>query len=395
MMEERYIAAMVLSGVGDALGYKNGSWEFNHSGKSIHEELHQLGGLEKITVSQPRWMVSDDTVMHIATAEALVALGYEIDYVLLYKQLSSKYKDCMKNMSGRAPGATCMNGAHMLKPNLKNGHHIPFNPRGGGCGAAMRAMCIGLRFPRADNLLDLITVSIESGRMTHNHPTGFLGSLCAALFTSYAIQGKPVIEWGAALMTVLPKALEYVKTDGRDVKENEKHWDYFMEKWAAYLLERKISDGKSAPVFPKRYNVAERDVCYKKWSFSGWAGASGHDSVMIAYDALLGAGDSWIELCNRGMFHGGDSDSTGVIAAAWFGALYGFKGVPKLNYERVEFVDVLTNVGKRLHKLAMVKNILVYQPSLETEQQLFDMLQTAPDVPAVESPTVETATASD
>ena len=47
---ERYKASMVLSGAGDALGYKNGNWEFCHSGATIHEELEKLGGLEKIQV---------------------------------------------------------------------------------------------------------------------------------------------------------------------------------------------------------------------------------------------------------------------------------------------------------------------------------------------------------
>jgi len=28
------------------------------------------------------------------------------------------------------------------------------------------------------------------------------------------------------------------------------------------------------------------------------------------------------------MLHGGDSDSTGTIAGAWFGAAYGFKDIP-------------------------------------------------------------------
>ena len=33
------------------------------------------------------------------------------------------------------------------------------------------------------------------------------------------------------------------------------------------------------------------------------------------------------------MFHSGDSDSTGVIAAACYGAMYGFSGVPDCNHK--------------------------------------------------------------
>lgn len=40
---------------------------------------------------------------------------------------------------------------------------------------------------------------------------GFLGSLCTALFASYAIQGKPLVSWGRDLMTVIPKAEEYCR----------------------------------------------------------------------------------------------------------------------------------------------------------------------------------------
>lgn len=54
---------------------------------------------------------------------------------------------------------------------------------------------------------------------------------------------------------------------------------------------------------------------------------------MIAYDALLGAGGNWEELCLRAMLHGGDSDSTGTIAGAWFGAAFGLKGVPMSHIE--------------------------------------------------------------
>ena len=69
--EAQFKAIMMLSGVGDALGYKNGAWEFCHSGPAIHKELQQLGGLEKLDVKG--WLVSDDTVFHIAVAEALLS----------------------------------------------------------------------------------------------------------------------------------------------------------------------------------------------------------------------------------------------------------------------------------------------------------------------------------
>lgn len=40
---------------------------------------------------------------------------------------------------------------------------------------------------------------------------GFLGSLCTALFVAYAIQGKPLAQWGREMMKVVPMAEEYCK----------------------------------------------------------------------------------------------------------------------------------------------------------------------------------------
>lgn len=69
-LKEKYIASMVLSGVGDAMGFKQGDWEFCHSGITIHEEAEKLGGIEKLKIKLPDWPVSDDTVLHLATAES-------------------------------------------------------------------------------------------------------------------------------------------------------------------------------------------------------------------------------------------------------------------------------------------------------------------------------------
>ncbi|XP_052102495.1 ADP-ribosylhydrolase ARH1-like [Mytilus californianus] len=349
---ERYVAAMVLSGVGDAMGYKNGSWEFCQSGIDIHQEAEKLGGIENLKIELPNWMVSDDTVLHLATAEAYMETKDTKDKETLYKHIAEKYKKGMDDMDGRAPGRTTMNSCHMLNPLQEKGYEIPFNPRGRGCGAAMRAMCIGLRYPKPENLSDLIADGIESGRMTHHNPTGFLGSLAAALFTSYAIQNKPVEQWGAGLMDTLPLARKYIQETGRAVNENLKEWGYFENAWTNYLETRNITSGKSLPKFPSDYGIEARDKFYESVSSSGWGGANGHDAPMIAYDAMLGSGDSWIEICKRGILHYGDNDSTGVMAGCWFGAMYGLLGVPDNHHKKLEYRKRLEEAGEKLYKLA-------------------------------------------
>ena len=49
----------------------------------------------------------------------------------------------------------------------------------------------------------------------------FLQSLATALFVSYAIQEKPLEEWGVGLLRTLELAKQYIERVGRDVHAGE------------------------------------------------------------------------------------------------------------------------------------------------------------------------------
>ena len=61
---EKFKTTMVLSGVGDALGYKQGDWEFSRSGPEIHEELSEMGGLEKLSIESKLIDIIDGSHHH-------------------------------------------------------------------------------------------------------------------------------------------------------------------------------------------------------------------------------------------------------------------------------------------------------------------------------------------
>ena len=63
-------------------------------------------------------------------------------------------------------------------------------------------------------------------------------------------------------------------------------------------------------------------------------------------------------LCEHGMLHSGDNDSTGVISGFCYGALYGYEGVPKCNYQGVEYKKRLKDSGSKLLELAVADGYL-------------------------------------
>uniref|UniRef100_A0A8C2SZD5 Protein ADP-ribosylarginine hydrolase-like n=1 Tax=Coturnix japonica TaxID=93934 RepID=A0A8C2SZD5_COTJA len=339
-------AALLLAAAGDALGFRAGLWEYCTAGARIHRELRALGGLGSIELRPPEWPLSDDTVLHLATAEGLnrPQTGTQQHPGYVWGAVGR----CGAKLWGQrplpSPPPLCPTGTSQLRPGEPQGYRIPFNPTGTGCGAAMRSLAIGLRsgYPRPEELPMLIRVSIESGRMTHHHPTGYLGALAVALFGALGVRGEPPEVWGAELLRVLPQAWEYVEGERVAVEDNA----------AAYLESRGLLGGGSAPQVPSLPTPEERDAEYVRWALGGWAGRSGHDAPMVALEALLAAGDSWEELCARAVLHGGDNDSTGTIAAGCWGLRWGLQRVPPGMHRHLEYRQRLCDAAQRLHALA-------------------------------------------
>ncbi|XP_041844447.1 protein ADP-ribosylarginine hydrolase-like protein 1 [Melanotaenia boesemani] len=355
---EKFKAAMVLGAVGDALGFKKGHWESCTSGKKIQEELASLGGLGALKLEPDNWPLSDAVLMHITTAEALVTDYWCLED--LYREVVRLYVEAMVSLQGRAPDPTTVESYVHLKPhNFLLAWHTPFNEKGSGFGAAAKAMCVGMRYWQPERQENLVEVSIEIGRMTHNHPTGFLGSLTAALFASYAIQGKPLVTWGRELMKVIPRAEEYCRKTIRHMAEYQENWFYFEAKWQFYLEEREIDkEEQNKPSFPDHYDAEETDKMYKRWSSEGRAGRRGHDAPMIAYDALLAAGSDWAELCKRAMFHGGESEATGLIAGCLYGLMHGLSQVPPGLFQDLDKREHLEELGEALYKAASAEKCI-------------------------------------
>lgn len=119
-----------------------------------------------------------------------------------------------------------------------------------------------------------------------------------------------------------------------------------------YLESRGLLEGHGPPRVPPLLSPAERDMAYLGWALDGWPGRSGHDAPMVALEALLAAGSSWEDLCARAVLHGGDSDSTGTIAAGCWGLRGGLAPVPPGLHHSLEHRERLRDAAHSLHALA-------------------------------------------
>lgn len=364
-MEDRYKACLILHALGDTIGYKNSEWEFLQTSNlesKIKEKIFgfiEIGGVNY--VPEKGWRVSDDTIIHNMVAKSLLYDFKTLDGFMniLKKNFIKAFDQFLKEGEEvRYPGITLLESINKLKSGLK-WNELPYNYWSGGSGASMRNCCIGLAYYGKEYRKLLLTFSLEASRLTHNSAVGYLGGMVSALFTAFAIEGININKWGLILKDMFDKGVidSVIKESGREYNKYEKDKHQFIEKWYKYLedkfddkgniIQRRVSKNM---FWRSKYYLDNFSHLDKRGNISNFIGSSGDDSVIIAYDSLVDAGKSWEKLVFYSMLHIGDTDTTGCIAAGWYGAFYGFGDVPIKILENLEMKDKISRHGLLLFK---------------------------------------------
>lgn len=372
--KNKFVACMLLHALGDTIGFKNGDWEFNHHNKMVTYdfsntllfEFIELGGINRIDLKD--WYVSDDTVMHLATTEGLLEefktpkeFGDILakKYIKLWDNLTEKVKIGKETDYKRATGLTVLSSLDVLRKGTE-WNKLPYHEKSGGNGGAMRTLCIGLAFHGQENRKKLIYHSLDASRVTHNSVFGYLGGVSAALFTAYAIEGILPEKWPFKLIKILESNIvdKYLKSMDAYFHTFPEEKEKFIDTWKKYLSWR-FDDHKKFIKMRYMQIPAQRSNKFlhtvSNISIEKNPGNMGHDSVIIAYDALMdcvleNGKPSWEKFVVYSMLHFGDSDTTGSIGGGLYGAYYGLEDVPENNLKYLEMKDELIKVANQLYE---------------------------------------------
>ena len=365
-MSDKYIATFLLHALGDTIGFKNGEWEFNYYNKhadykttlDIVFDFISLGGVTEINLKD--WKVSDDTLFHLAIAESLIKVNLkDILTTEQIKEVKEILRNTLKDISKDENEKNIFRGVGATTYRSLIDEKMPFTMSGGN-GVAMRNLCIGLAFHKPKDINKLIEYSIETGKITHLNPIGFLGGLSTAYFTHLAINNIKLSKWPYKLVELVesPSVMKYIDKDNFNIYAN---YRLFISLWKKYI-ELRFRDDKPIYTnahknlifrtkffydFKYNYDVYEKIPNKLEESYNT-IGGSGVTAVLMAYDALLDANDNWEKLIYYSMLHVGDSDTVGAIAGGLYGILYGIDKVPKQLLEHIENKNKIIEIAEKL-----------------------------------------------
>jgi ADP-ribosylarginine hydrolase len=364
LFKNKVEGCLYISSFLETFGYFNSKWEFNYGNKidTINEgnimnyffiyHYTMLGGIEKIDITTLN--SSDDTILLLATCEAVNNGGGEINYINSYL----KYYELLKD-NKRSSGNATLSSLEKIRLS-KSIESIEYSTSHGGNGCAIRTAPIGLKY--YEDYDKVCEEALIASLVTHNYPMGYLGGIISALFTAYAINNINPFEWSKNLIKLYKKNF-FIKLISKYSKKNVEIEinDYFI--WWEKYNELRLSKMKyrNLPIFINPKNKFEDLLNYTPIKYHnkmrGYEnmGITGLESVIIAYDNLLlstipdnknnlninNPEFNWYTLFFNNVFFFGDNDSIGAISGAWYGALLGIDKFPLDKIKELEFYQEL------------------------------------------------------
>ena len=382
-MEDRIKAILLIGSYLDTIGFNNGMYEFNFNrGKitsftdaiyinnMIVTDFMYKGGFENFEIKDLN--ASDDTIMMLYTGNAIIKKK------VTFNNYRESYIESFKYMSNEAKRGTGIRTLDSLKNLIKfNDPKIifKFQSNGGGNGAAMRASVIGIRF--RNNLDELIEQAILAGKMTHTHPYGYLGSVAVAYFIKCALDDMVYFKWIPSFLELYEKILKKANVSIEEEKYFEK---YFIKLEEFYLKIKELLDDDIPRGYYRIEKVDELLKMDLEPAFNGSNyekfGSTGLGVVIASlYFLFLSIkpkkgvkykkGEKfnvmgltmkdmeidWRLLFTMSSLNFGDNDTIGIICGNLYGAMVGFKNLPKIKFNDLEFYQELINLAKKINNI--------------------------------------------
>lgn len=256
--------------------------------------------------------ITDDTQMTIALAQSIIEIGrFEVTHTAFKFARWIEASDTGVKEArgvGMACGVACRRLATGLSP-------AECAVESAGCGSAMRASPVGLRY--YSDPAGLFEASVEQSRITHNHPEAAAGSAAVAMAVALGVRDRGNLDRAG-----------------------------FIHELAGFV--ERADRGMSA-------KIAGLVDCLDASPEEGFAytGTGGHvmQTVPAALFAFIRTPYDFRSTVITAVNNGGDTDSIGAIAGAVSGAFNGEQAIPEGLREGVEGADYLRSLAFRLHTL--------------------------------------------
>jgi ADP-ribosylglycohydrolase len=279
-------------------------------------------------------LVTDDTQMAIAVAEALISSSKNnFSIATLEKHLIANYITWLNDpKNNRAPGMTCIRSCERLEKGLPWDKATELSSK--GCGANMRVVPVGLLTAKGLDETTIGAIAQFQSVLTHAHPTALAASEITAITVTKIINK-------VSLTNLVDELLEYA-----EVQKNNYRKAYLKDIWdrAPFrTAEEFMTLGWEQVIevlWKVKKGVQQNDLHTDPCLITG-AGWIAEEAFATALYCFLLFPNEPKKALKRAVVTSGDSDSIACLTGAFSGAYCGIDPFSKDWLDRIEYKDDL------------------------------------------------------